>query len=346
MNPASAPGLANWTPIRLFWLNGEPCVDWCRLPPEPLADPFFEQTVGEALRHPARLLFRRVTSVDVLTEFDRDRPGLPPAGFIFHMSRCGSTLLAQMLAALPDSIVVSEAPPIDQVLRAGERKPNLGRERQRAWFRGMLNALGQRRSGDETRCFIKFDCWHALELAFIREAFPEVPWVFLYRDPVEVLVSHSRRCGAQMIPGVLDPRRLAIDPPALATMSGEEYGARVLAQICRTAVLAHGTPGRGRLVNFNELPAAGWESIAGFFGLKLTEADLARMQTVSRRNAKKPTEPYVDDRQDKQRGASDEMRRLAEEWVGDVYAELEAARAASANGGSHGPALGTQSSTQ
>jgi hypothetical protein len=36
-----------------------------------------------------------------------------PDGFVFHMSRCGSTLVAQMLAVVPDHVVVSEAEPLD-----------------------------------------------------------------------------------------------------------------------------------------------------------------------------------------------------------------------------------------
>ena len=40
-----------------------------------------------------------------------------PSGFIFHMSRCGSTVISQMLAALAEHVVVSEAGPIDALAR-------------------------------------------------------------------------------------------------------------------------------------------------------------------------------------------------------------------------------------
>jgi hypothetical protein len=53
----------------------------------------------------------------------------------------------------------------------------------------MVAALGQARAG-ETRLFLKLDCWHMRDLPLFRRAFPNTPWVFLYRDPVEVLVSH------------------------------------------------------------------------------------------------------------------------------------------------------------
>lgn len=47
-------------------------------------------------------------------------PGCEPAGLVFHESRCGSTLVANMLSALPYSLVYSEsAPPTDVLLGAG-----------------------------------------------------------------------------------------------------------------------------------------------------------------------------------------------------------------------------------
>ena len=55
------------------------------------------------------------TSIEALSELP---PGVPIAGFIFHMSRCGSTLLSQALAAFESNIVVSEAAPLRSILPA------------------------------------------------------------------------------------------------------------------------------------------------------------------------------------------------------------------------------------
>jgi hypothetical protein len=121
-------------------------------------------------------------------------PGPAPDGLVFHMSRCGSTLVAQMFAALPDSMVVSEPPPLDDVLQISLLG---GADTAIAALRAMSAAFG-RRGG---RPFVlKLDAWHALALPLFRRAFPDTPWVFLYRDPVEVLVSHMRQRGSQMLP--------------------------------------------------------------------------------------------------------------------------------------------------
>src|SRR5579871_6250069 len=223
MSVTSAIDPAGWTPINLAWRPEGASVDWCRLGDTRFTEPFFEQTIATALRHPARLLFRRQTPVAGLEALQDDPAALPPRGFIFHLSRCGSTLAAQMLAALPENLVLSEAPPIDRLLNLHRCDATLARERRIAQFRGLIHALSRPRHRDERRAFIKFDSWHMLELPLILEAFPGVPWIFLYRDPIEIMVSQHRQRGTQMIPGIVDPRIFGLDLAAVAQMSPEEY---------------------------------------------------------------------------------------------------------------------------
>ncbi len=231
---AGAPGLAGradammrstldgWVPIRFYWEEAEPKVDWCYLGTRRFTEPLFAETIDSAMRLPFNLAFRRQTSVEVLLERQAQHPGLRPSGFIYHMSRCGSTLLAQMLAALPQNIVLSEAGPIDGVVGAHRRDSSVKDSQRCAWLRAMISALGQPRNG-ETHLFIKLDCWHTLDLPLIRQAFPEVPWIFLYRDPVEVLVSQVRERGSQTVPGMIDPAALGIDLATAYRMSAAEY---------------------------------------------------------------------------------------------------------------------------
>ena len=158
------------------------------------------------------------------------------------MSRCGSTLVSQMLAALPSNIVVSEASPIDTVVQAGRWRPDLSEDRQALWLNSIIGALGQKRSGNEQRYFVKLDCWHTLALPLFRRAFPAVPWVFLYRDPVEVLVSQLRIPGTQMIPGSVGPDLYGLER-SYGPGTAEDYYAQVLAKVTEPAV-AHYAAGR------------------------------------------------------------------------------------------------------
>ena len=209
----SGPELRGWTPIRVYWQDDEPMVDWCLLGDEHFSDPFFDQTIDRCLRSPFRMLFRHQTPIAALGDVAGPRPSVPPAGFVFHMSRCGSTLVSQMLAAHREHIVISEAGPIDTVLQSHRRRPGIGDELRIEWLRGLLAAYGQPGCSPAQRLFVKFDSWSVLDLPLVARAFPDVPWVFVYREPVEVLASHARERGSQMVPGMLEPGLLGPRPP-------------------------------------------------------------------------------------------------------------------------------------
>ncbi len=186
---------AGWLPVAASWRDGTLWTDWSHFGERPLREPFFDDEILNCLRRPFNRLFRYGMPITRLPDWLDANRHLQPDGFIFHMSRCGSTLVSQMLGALPDSIVISEAGPIDAVVDSGQHRPDLSDEERALWLRWMVCAFGQTRRGGERRFVLKLDAWHTLDLQLFRRAFPTVPWIFLYRDPVEVLVSQLRLRG-------------------------------------------------------------------------------------------------------------------------------------------------------
>jgi hypothetical protein len=287
--------LDGWLPIGVSWRGGTPWIDWCLARRERFLEPFFDQTVSRLVSRPFNRVFRRQTDVGVLQDWAARRPGLQPDGFIFHMSRCGSTLVAQMLAARSDSIVLSEPAPFDAMLRPPATIPQ---EQHIRWLRALVSAMGQPRIGTERHFFIKLDCWHILDLSLIRHAFPSVPWIFLYREPRQVMASHLRQRGVQTVPALVDPLLFGIEPHVALTMPGAEYCARVLGRLCAAAA---GAPG-GRLVNYRQLPDAVFETILPWFGLPwfglswfgvpVADDMHAAMRDAARRYSKAPGPPF------------------------------------------------------
>jgi hypothetical protein len=315
-----------WLPIRASWQGAELYVHWAYFGERPLRDPFFEGDVRACLYTPFNRLFRHVTPIETLAAWLKTRPHLEPGGFIFHMSRCGSTLASQMLAALPSNIVVSEASPIDTVVQANRWRPDLSEDRQALWLYSIIGALGQKRSGNEQRYFVKLDCWHTLALPLFRRAFPAVPWVFLYRDPVEVLVSQLRIPGTQMIPGGVGPNLYGLER-SYGPGTAEDYYAQVLAKVVEPAV-AHYASGGGLLVNYRQLPDALFTAILPHFGVACGAADRAAMMQAARYDAKAPGFEFASDSGAKQHAATPIARAAAQRWLGDLYRGLETLRGA------------------
>lgn len=326
MDRALTPTLdASWVPAQIRWTAAGPMVDWCHLGDLRFTAPFFEQTIGTAMRHPFNLLFGRSTPLQAFTAGDVE---LRPAGLIFHMSRCGSTLLARMLAVLPRNVVLSEPGPLDQVLRVPSRVAGVTPDMLVGWMRAMTAALGRRRHAEQRDLFIKLEGWHILLLPLIRRAFPDVPWLFLYREPVEVLVSLARQRPRQMMFGGLDPTLLGIAPPEAAAMSPDRYCALVIERICRAA-LAHAAADGGLLIEYRELPDPALTRMLDHFGLHCDSDDLARMRETAGRDAKDPNRPYADDSAAKRNAASDEIRDLAATVLAPLYRRLEDMRSRS-----------------
>ena len=311
------PG-AEWSPMHLHAWEPEPAVDWIRFGDLRPTDPFFEETVRRAAGRPFNRLVRiRTPLADFLADAE---PVAPPDGLIFHMSRCGSTLVAQMLAASPSNVVISEAPPLDAMVQLYRRSEGDGGA---AALRAMAAALCRRAEGEEHRRFLKLDCWHTLSLPLFRRAFPETPWVFLYRDPLEVMASQMAQRGLQTVHGALDPDIFAIKGGE--AMAGEDYCARVLAKTCRAA-LDNLPLGGGLLVGYQELPDALWTRILPHFGVAPSAAEASLMNAVAARDAKAPHAAFTPDGPSKRQRAGGAVQEMTERWLAPLYAELESAR--------------------
>jgi len=300
-------------------------IDWCFLGAERFTDSFFDQTIGRCLRLPFNHLFRPQTPVETLLARAAGYPGLSPTGFIFHMSRCGSTLVSQMLAALSENIVISEAGPIDAMMRACYRTKDIEPAEQISWIRAIVSALAQPNHGGQKRLFIKFDCINTLSLPLIRQAFPKTPWIFLFRNPVEVLVSQFRLRGGLLLPGALEPALLGLEVSVLGQLTMNEYCAALLGKICE-AGLDHFHGETGLLVDYRQLPDVVESSIAAHFGLCYSPEEIERMRQVTPLHAKNPHFQFTGDSETKQREATAEVHRLVERWLAGPCARLEARR--------------------
>lgn len=323
LNTPTPEQLVGWTPIRLGWVDGELVADWCYTAGHRFDDPFFDQTVQRCLREPFRLLFRHQTPMATLGQVVAAGDALRLAGLILHCSRCGSTLVSQMLGCLPSVVALSEPGPVQSILSLGRDRPGaVSDDRRVDWLRWMVAALGQRRQPEQQALVVKMDAWAVLDLPLLLRAFPTTPWIFVYRDPVEVLVSHQDLRGYHMIPGTLPPASLGLDGGASARIGTEEYIARVLAVLleapaeCRLAT-------RPLLVNYRELPGAVANRIAPWFGLDVESDDVAQMTDVAQRDAKNPYVGFQDDIGSKQERASEAVREAVARWVEVPYQVLE-----------------------
>lgn len=122
---------------------------------------------------------------------------MSPKGFVFHESRCGSTLVANTLAVThPESTrVYSESGPPIQALQSCGLHMNGAKsicsiEQAALLFRDVIYMMGRSDSSEEKNVFFKVQSIGTKNIDVFQKAFPRTPWIFVYRDPVHVMMSH------------------------------------------------------------------------------------------------------------------------------------------------------------
>ncbi len=315
----------HWSPIRVYETGGRLFVDWCFLGNDRFTAPFHDDQIDIRFSEPFNLLFRRQTPIELLGDIYECGRGIAPTGFIFHVSRCGSTLVSQMFAALRKNIVISEASVSDKIIRADTLFPNVSIEQKITWLRWLFNALAQKRFTEEENFFVKFDSWSVLDLSLIEAAFPNTAWIFMYRDPVEVIVSNLRQPGMQMIPGAVEaifPKMSLIE---ILQLSTEERFARTIGAFCEAALEKAGSP-NGKFINYNQLPKIVTNEICRHFGVSFTDEEIEKMNRSSKFHAKTPQVEFKSDSAAKRKEASDAVVCSAEKYVNPFYERLEQTR--------------------
>ncbi len=118
---------------------------------------------------------------------------LRTSGFVFHESRVGSTLAANSLVAM-DPVkhrVYSEASPITTSLMAcNEIERHCDMNANVELVRDVVYLMGRSNNPLEQHQFFKVSSIGSKSIGLFRKAFPDIPWIFIYRDPVQTMMSH------------------------------------------------------------------------------------------------------------------------------------------------------------
>lgn len=312
--------IKGWLPVDAVVVGGRPGLMWMEMSGVSLTEPFFQQTVERARRENRAELF---TEFDVLLQLEKQLESVQPSGFIFHSSRCGSTLVANACRAVSGSIVLSEANAIDKLIARfiTDADTPVKESLYSVFLRGVVHALAQRRTDNERHLFIKFACCSFAQLERIKRIWPAVPWLFLYRDPVETIVSNIRDVPPWLIDN--DRRVLSSIIGDASDMSLEELCARTIGSLFSTAYkLANAN---SMLLNYNQLSVPVIASVLNFFNVSLSSEELETIARTSEVYSKEVsgTRAFVADVDAKQKLASDLVREMSEQWAEEPYRLLE-----------------------
>ena len=260
--------------------------------------------------------------------------------FIFHESRCGSTLLANSIQySNPDKnrVYTEAGPPLSALRICGENYEHCSTNVASTIFRDVIYLMGRVPShSSESRLFFKMQAASAISIDIVQKTFPKAPWVFIYRDPVEVMVSHlniphmerakclqSRRHPPHRIKTYLDENNLS-----MKDMSQEEFCAMYLSSICQSIldiIQSSGSITTGKVLNYENVLGNFIELLPRHFQLILSSDEIRRMEFASTIYSKARDEDlkWTEDSQSKQDSASYEIHRASLDYLAFTYTQLE-----------------------
>ena len=270
---------------------------------------------------------------------------------VFHESRCGSTLVSNLLASMNPARVYSESPPAYTALKCvcGEKYEHCSLETAARVLQDAVHLMSRSDDRAETTVFFKIQSAGTRNIPVFLYAFPDTPWMFVFREPVQVLMSflpstltakdaRESRCIRERYhappPAVVELLRRHHPGTHVRNVTPTEYCAAHLASITEPAVTALHDSAKGIPVNYRDLPSILWERILPHHLPQLTvgPAEIHRMQVTAGRYSKgREHEPkrgaFHQDSSQKEAAASLEIRAAAAAFLGESYQSLERAAA-------------------
>jgi len=241
--------LLNWIPYKLIENDQEVYFEWIYLSDKEYAEPFFDETMAICKSHSYNSTgFKVVSTAENLINWSAELESVELKSLVFHVSRCGSTMLSQSLATSSENIMISEAPVIDQILRS----KLFNEDQKSALLKSVLQILGQKRFPEQKHLIIKLDAWHIFKASYLRSIFSEIPFALLYRNPTEVLKSHQKMAGMHMIPNLLPADFFGISGEEINQISFWQYGALVLEKYFQGFIDFYDKDQNVVILNYNE----------------------------------------------------------------------------------------------
>jgi hypothetical protein len=282
---------------------------------------------------------------------------VPPTAVVFHETRCGSTLIANLLASfLPKHVrVFSESPPPVEALRACDFAA-CDPGAQEALIQDVFYLMGRiTRLEKPQYVFYKIQSIGARSISAFARAMPTTPWIFNYRDSIEVMMSHFKNyqkgnpLSEDFFPVCLRSwGRKDLQHPAFLdlvkrhnttwdALSKEEYCAAHLASLAESAVQEHdsgvakGAATPHWFINYNTLPHYLWEHkiLESILHGAVDKDMVDRMTRVSQSYSKgRPFQArsWKEDSSVKQAKAPDVVRQAVARFLDPVFARMEGIR--------------------
>ncbi|MBC7775302.1 MAG: aspartyl/asparaginyl beta-hydroxylase domain-containing protein [Phycisphaerae bacterium] len=286
-----------WVPTDVQSSDKGLVFKWLYVGKKSFSEPFFQDTLQIAKQFELNKIHpNRRSSIEQLIKIAQNTDSIEPTAFIFHVSRCGSTLLSQLLGTDARNIVLSEAPLLDTILRLPYHEHRIAQDTVNQVFLAALRLLGRKRNSTEEHLFIKTDCWHVFFYDTLRRLFPKTLFILLYRSPDEVLYSQQKQRGIQSMPFTLESALTGIQEGRFEPHDLDGYFLQLLERIFAGFARIKAENSNVFLINYNTGQAGMISALEKGAGIEFSQDTLVKMEKRGHFHAKKPYELFEEEK--------------------------------------------------
>jgi hypothetical protein len=261
--------LRGWVPVQFVIESGEIFFRWMDFSGIDISEPFFRQTLAKMAGQEDKT---QTSSMQDLVTIGSRMPAIQPSCLIFHVSRCGSTLLANALRAGCNCIALSEPKIITDLFHFCNELPAPAQHLRDSILQSVVN-LYANYQGTQQKVIIKLASWNLLSFHVFRKLWPSTPCILLIRHPGEVIVSNLKpggwlnfRSSPQCASGLLE-----LDETQVGQLSDIEFCARIVERLNDAALECSDT--KLMIVDYNMIDIDLMPAIAEFIGFDRADLD-------------------------------------------------------------------------
>lgn len=258
-------------------------------------------------------------------EFDM-MPVHQPAGFIFHLGRCGSTATVKMLNSLAHYQVISEAAVLHTLVKAQMYKPDGNSLERRRKLVDLFCLLGEAK---DSRTIFKFASWEVRLKNVYSKLYPDVKCCLIVRNMLEIMVTvlndPPKRFKRRSIRAMLDRERsigndglfqylINTFGPGVDYLADQDFVDFIGGALQDMLNDVQSAAKPYLVINHRDIARQVPTKLCAYFSIKPDEHQIQVMQQLAGYNAKSnsPGHQYVDDSERKSAEATPETRRWCE----------------------------------
>jgi hypothetical protein len=192
--------------------------------------------------------------------------------------------------------------------------------------KAMFSTYGRKRLGVEKNFVVKLNSWHMFNSLVFSKAYGNIPWLCIYRHPIEIIMGRIKRDLRSNYSWVDYGVGLSIPSAEKIKMDMIDLMSKNLGCMYRHIRKNFLHRDNSLCINYEDFSDDLYKDVLNHFSLSVSSEEFAKMFSVSQYHSKsdsKEKKKFVSDSIERRKSASIEIIRSVEKYALEEYEKLQ-----------------------